>query len=258
MKIYFLVRQFARAYQTLANYGICRRNDIIRNMRKALIVEDDPDSAEGFKIILTRMGFECVVDPIGDMAIKYLSSGEFDIAIMDIVLKTRMTGSDIIHAARELGVKTPIIGVSDKRGPADRANDLRAGATDHMEKPCHPAELRERVLKAVNGQDTDTYLVSDDIILDVKTRTARRGDRVLKLRRLSFDLLTVLMRAKGDFIPSARLRDTLGLMPKCEETAPLDKNGSLRMAILRLREELTSNGERDPIHHEKPKGYALF
>ena len=95
-------------------------------MRKALIVEDAPDSAEGFKKILSGMGFECVVDPIGDMAIKYLSSGEFDIAIMDIVLKTKMTGSDIIHAARELGVKTPIIGVSENRGPADRANDLRA------------------------------------------------------------------------------------------------------------------------------------
>ena len=240
------------------SYDKCRRNDIICNMRKALIVEDAPDSAEGFKKILSGMGFECIVDPIGDMAIKYLSSGEFDIAIMDIVLKTKMTGSDIIHAARELGVKTPIIGVSENRGPADRANDLRAGATDHMAKPCHPAELRERILKAVNGQDPDTYLVSDDIVLDVKARTAQRGGRVLKLRRLGFDLLTVLMRARGDFISNARLRDTLGLTAKCEDSDPLDENGALRMAILRLRKELTANGERDPIHQEKPKGYALF
>ena len=66
------------------------------------------------------------------------------------------------------------------------------------------------------------------------------------------------MRAKGDFVSCVRLRDTLGLLPKSEDTDPLDKNSALRMAILRLREELTKNGERDPIHNEKPRGYALF
>ena len=227
-------------------------------MRKALIVEDAPDAASGFRKLLENMGFECVVDPVGDMAVKYLSSGEFDIAIVDIVLPIKTTGSDIIRAARSLGVKTPIIGVSDKKGADTRAEDLRAGATDHMAKPCHPAEFRERVLKAVNGQEPDTYFVSGDIVLDTKSRIAKRGDRVLNLKRLGFSLLTVLMRAKGDFVSCVRLRDTLGLLPKSEDTDPLDKNSALRMAILRLREELTKNGERDPIHNEKPRGYALF
>ena len=122
-------------------------------MKKALIVEDDNDSANGFRTLLSGMGFDCTVDPYGDMAIKYLESGEFDIAIVDIVLPLKISGSDIIRTARARGVKTPIIGVSDKVGADVRANDLRSGATDHMTKPCHPAEFRERVLKAINGTE---------------------------------------------------------------------------------------------------------
>ena len=127
-----------------------------------------------------------------------------------------------------------------------------------MTKPCHPAEFRERVLKAVNRQEPDTYFVSGDIVLDTKARIAKRGDRVLNLKRLGFSLLTELMRARGDFVSCVRLRDALGLLPKSEDTDPLDRNSALRMAILRLREELTKNGESDPIHNEKPRGYALF
>ena len=43
-------------------------------MKKALIVEDDNDSANGFRTLLSGMGFDCTVDPYGDMAIKYFDS----------------------------------------------------------------------------------------------------------------------------------------------------------------------------------------
>ena len=39
-------------------------NDIIPGMKKALIVEDDNDSATGFKKLLTGMGFACTIDTL--------------------------------------------------------------------------------------------------------------------------------------------------------------------------------------------------
>ena len=226
-------------------------------MKKALIVEDDNDSANGFRTLLSGMGFDCTVDPYGDMAIKYLESGEFDIAIVDIVLPLKISGSDIIRTARTRGVKTPIIGVSDKVGADVRASDLRAGATDHMTKPCHPAEFRERVLKAINGAGPETYMVSNDIIVDVENRTARRGERMLTLTHLQFELLVLLLRTKGAYVSNARLRTALGLSPMPNEPDPLDPGGAVRAAILRLRTELMKGGEPDPISTARNKGYAL-
>ena len=232
-------------------------NDIIPSMKKALIVEDDNDSATGFKKLLTGMGFACTIDTYGDMALQLLESGEFDIAIVDIVLPLKVSGSDIIRTARARGVKTPIIGVSDKVGAETRANDLRAGATDHMTKPCHPAEFRERVLKAINGAGPESYLVSGDIIVDTENHMARRGDRVLELTPLLYELLIILLRAKGQPVSNARLRVALGLSAMPSGQDPLDPGAVVRANVKRLRKELVRGGEPDPITTTRFNGYAI-
>ena len=80
---------------------------------------------------------------------------------------------------------------------------------------------------------------------------------MLTLTHLQFELLVLLLRAKGAYVSNARLRTALGLSPMPNEPDPLDPGGAVRAAILRLRTELMKGGEPDPISTARNKGYAI-
>lgn len=103
------------------------------------------------------------------------------------------SGIQICSAIREeSGV--PIIMLTARGETEDVVRGLEAGADDYIVKPFNPQELVARIrarLRPAGGDET-THLRVGDLLIDVEGHEVRRGDTVISLTPLEFQLLVAL------------------------------------------------------------------
>lgn len=101
---------------------------------RILILEDDQDVAEIYKLALSDIGYDCVVAGTGSYALDVLDWRMPKLLIVDITLPD-MDGYQFIAAARAKGYTGPVIGVSG--APIQEGR----GFTARLNKPFKPSEL---------------------------------------------------------------------------------------------------------------------
>jgi two-component system response regulator MprA len=115
-----------------------------------------------------------------------------------VVLDVAMPGVDGLSVCRRLrskGLATPILLLTARDALADRVAGLDAGADDYLVKPFEPEELLARIRALLRrGRDPVEVLAYGDLVLDVRSRAGRRGDRELNLSEREADLLELLLR----------------------------------------------------------------
>lgn len=118
--------------------------EMITNNRNSriLVLEDDPDVAELYKLALSDFGFDVVVAGTGSYALSVMDWQMPKVCIVDIGLPD-MTGYQFLATARLKGYTGPAIAVSGR--PLDKEN----GFGDLLIKPFRPAELVALVEKYV-------------------------------------------------------------------------------------------------------------
>ena len=94
---------------------------------KLLFAEDDPDVSRSVTALLTRSHYS--VDPVynGNDALTYLTDGDYDACIMDIMMPG-MNGDEVVRKARAAGSQVPVIMLTAMGEVEDRINGLDAGA----------------------------------------------------------------------------------------------------------------------------------
>ncbi len=115
-------------------------------MNKMLIVEDDLLSQDLFRRIFKNKFIISICDSSEEYYDKY-SEDNYDIIIMDIALKGKKQGIDLIKEIRETKDKknTPIICLTAHAHNINKVNSLEAGADLFFTKPIHNTELVEAV-----------------------------------------------------------------------------------------------------------------
>lgn len=165
---------------------------------RILLVEDDPSLGEGICAALRRGAF--AVDWLTDGAsgLAALRDGDFDLAILDLGLP-RMDGIEVIRRIRALGRPLPILVLSARERPADRALGLDVGADDYLGKPFDTAELlaRIRALMRRSAGRVQPDLAAGALRLDPAALAATWHGRALDLTRREFALLRLLMEHRG-------------------------------------------------------------
>jgi two-component system response regulator MtrA len=97
----------------------------------------------------------------------------------------------------------PIVMLTARRDTVDVVRGLESGADDYVVKPFKPKELVARVRARLRSQDAGvpealTVGPDDDpVTIDVPGHRVARGDEVLQLTPLEFDLLVALARRPG-------------------------------------------------------------
>jgi two-component system OmpR family response regulator len=150
---------------------------------RALIVEDDRTIAEFVANGLREAGYAVDVAADGERGVELASSGEYDVAIVDVMLP-RVDGLTLIA----------------RRSVDDRVSGLQAGGDDYLTKPFAFAELLARVqalIRRSTGATEPTRLSVGDLTIDLLTRRTERAGRRLDLRPREFALLEYLMRNAG-------------------------------------------------------------
>jgi len=118
-------------------------------MKKILYVEDNVDTAEAVKIMLTSAGYEIKLAHCWKDALK--KSGEsFDLYLLDVMLPD-MSGWDIFEKLKNKEKKSKFIFLSAIPVSSERLTELKkAGISDYITKPFAKADLIKRISQAIS------------------------------------------------------------------------------------------------------------
>ena len=158
------------------------------------MVDDDVALAEMLSIVLRTEGFEPRAVHRGDQALSAFRELRPDVVLLDLMLPG-LDGIDVCKAIRaESGV--PIVMLTAKTDTIDVVVGLESGADDYISKPFKPKELVARVRARLRRFDDvpPEHLSIGDVSIDVAGHEVRRGDEVIALTPLEFDLLVCLAR----------------------------------------------------------------
>jgi two-component system response regulator MtrA len=164
---------------------------------RVLVVDDDAALSEMLGIVLRGEGFEPMFCSDGAEAVNAFRSTQPDLVLLDLMLPGR-DGVDVCRAIRaESG--TPIVMLTAKSDTVDVVVGLESGADDYIVKPFKPKELIARIRARIRRNDDPVTqaLTIGDLHIDIVGHVVRRGQEVLSLTPLEFDLLACLARKPG-------------------------------------------------------------
>ncbi len=142
----------------------------------------------------------------GEAAKALAESQEYDAAIFDLNLGAP-EGMDILRQVRLRRERLPILVLSNRTRPEERAQALDLGADDLVVKPFAFSELSARVRAMLRrgARVSDTILLVADLELNRVERTVQRAGRRIDLTPKEFGLLEYLMRNAGTRVTRAQI-----------------------------------------------------
>lgn len=164
-----------------------------------LIVEDDPDIVEILRLYLAGSGYVVLSASDGVEDLEALGRERVDLALVDLMMPN-VNGFEFISSARAM-TDVPIIVVSARGNPADKALGLDLGADGYITKPFDPSEVlayvRAVLRRCRNGLSAS--LRSED--------EPSTSPGILSCGGLELDREAFVLRKRGRVVPPYRLRD---------------------------------------------------
>ncbi|QKD81207.1 response regulator transcription factor [Thermoleptolyngbya sichuanensis A183] len=219
---------------------------------RILLVEDDKEQLEPLVAALSQMGH--LVDSVsdGDTARWLLRDKDYDLLILDWLLP-QISGIDLCKLYRQSGQGAPVLMLTARDTTADKVAGLDAGADDYLVKPVDVLELLARV-RALGRRSPlwiGDRLTLSDLILDLATMTAHRGEAKVVLTAREFQLLEYFLRHPGQVCTRDQLESNLWEWDKQPES------NAVSTQVRRLRQRLKSLGIEDWIETIYGVGYRL-
>jgi DNA-binding response OmpR family regulator len=123
------------------------------NKVQVLVVDDDPPMRKLVRGYLEKMGMQVEEASCGAAAISHLSKNRPDLVCLDLTLP-EFSGFDIcdfIRSRPELE-KVPVLMISARKLPGDRALAEEAGVSSYLTKPFKPADFANRVNELLSAR----------------------------------------------------------------------------------------------------------
>ena len=173
---------------------------------KILIVEDDPQMGELIKRGLTADGYETRVVDNGVDALIAVSTEEFALAAIDVMLP-QMSGFEICRRIRQSGSSMPLLLLTARTAVEDRVFGLDAGADDYLTKPFAFVELSARV-RALLRRDANAdklVVVVGALRIDSLAVSVTVSGHPLSMSPKEFALLRLLAATAGEVVSRSRI-----------------------------------------------------
>ena len=219
---------------------------------RLLLAEDEVELAKALGVILRHNNYSVDTVHNGEDALCYLQSGNYDGAILDIMMP-KLDGMSVLKRIRAEGNGIPVLILTAKSDIDDRVEGLDAGADDYLTKPFAMKELlaRVRAMLRRRTESVDTVLTFGDITLTPSTCMLSCGDKEIRLTNKEFQMLEMLISADGGIISVDKFMDKIwGYDSETEQNV-------VWVYVSYLRRKLTGLGSSVLIEAHRNLGYSL-
>lgn len=117
------------------------------DLKKLLVVDDEPVFCEFVRAVLSTKGYEVVAETDSRKAMAMLKRQRFDVMLLDLVMP-EIHGLDLLEQIREHWTALPILIITGYGDGDTTLRAMRRGATDFLIKPIDPSHLDLRIRAA--------------------------------------------------------------------------------------------------------------
>ena len=212
---------------------------------KVLIIEDEKDLVKMLDYNLRKEGFRIFSANNGEDGLDMARRENPDLILLDLMLP-EMDGLDVCKAVKNDAKTThiPIIILTAKAQESDKVVGLELGADDYVTKPFSPRELIARikaVLRRLKEKDKlPEILKIGDMSIDFSKIMVTIKDKPIEVTSKEFELLRVLIKAKGRVLSRDYLLDTIWGFDQALEI----QTRTVDVHITTLRKKLKSESKR--------------
>lgn len=218
---------------------------------RLLLAEDELALSRALVKILEKNHY--AVDAVfnGENALAYLESGNYDAAILDIMMPG-LDGISVLKQVRARGDRIPILMLTAKAEIDDKVLGLDSGANDYLTKPFNTKELLARLRAMTRSQAApDTKLAFGNITLDRATFELSSPTGSFRLASKEYQMMEVLMTNPQHLVSTERF---------LERIWGYDSDTDLNVVwvyISYLRKKLTALHASIQIKATRNAGYTL-
>ncbi len=218
-----------------------------------LVVEDEQHLGIGIKYNLEAEGHRVTLVNDGPTALKLIQSDHqaFDLIILDLMLPG-MSGYRVCETIREAGLQVPILILSARSLPEDRARGFDVGANQYLNKPFDLDELLSRVNNLLrlhpkdgSSKNREAKLIRElrfgKAVINFETYDVTVDGQACKLTQKELKLLKYFAENEGRVISRQELLGAVWDMVGDMQTRTVDQH------MMRLRKTFEEN-PADPKH----------
>ena len=222
---------------------------------RLLVIEDEVKLAQYLHKGLSENGHVVDLAHDGIEGRRLAIGGEYDLVLLDLMLPG-VDGFGVLSAIRAEKRALPVLMLTARDKVEDRVRGLEQGADDYLVKPFAFSELLARVgalgRRGASGAGQPvTALRLADLEIDLLSRRAQRDGQRLDLTAKEFNLLTLLLRRRGQILSRTTLAEQVWDMHFDSDTNVVD------VAVRRLRAKLDDPFEGKLLHTVRGMGYVL-
>lgn len=221
---------------------------------RVLIIEDDKRLTHLMRKVLEAEKFSVDVANDGDLGVEIALRAAHDVIVLDWMLPGR-DGPSICQAIRSARIPVGILMLTARTQVEDRVAGLYSGADDYLGKPFSFDELIARIHvlgRRFNDLAVDVWeLRVGNLVMDLRSQTARRGDYPLDLTPTEWSLLEYFMRHPGQILTRQNILDYVWSYECNVQPTMVD------VYVSYLRNKLKRPGLKDPIQTRRGLGYHL-
>jgi DNA-binding response OmpR family regulator len=217
-----------------------------------LVVEDEKEISDFLRVSLEAECFAVDTAFDGETGSYLARTNNYDLIILDNILPKK-EGRLACKEIRDAGKTTPIIMLSVKSETVTKVDLLNAGADDYMTKPFSLDELlaRMRALLRRPKEMENEILSIDDLTIDPKKHTVRRGNKEIYLTRKEFVLLSYLLKNAGSAMSRGMIMEHVWDM----NIDPF--SNTIESHILSLRKKIDAKSKKKLIQTVPGIGYKI-
>lgn len=219
---------------------------------RLLLAEDEKSLSRALVTILGKSHY--TVDAVydGEAALEYLETGNYDGAILDIMMP-EMDGLTVLKHLRQRGNLMPVLLLTARSEIDDKVEGLDLGANDYLTKPFAAKELLARIRAMMRTQtaQSDSVLRAGDLALNRATFELSSGSGSFRLANKEFQMMEMFMCNPGHLISKERFM---------EKIWGTDSNAEISVVwvyISYLRKKLSALQSKAEIKAARNLGYSL-
>ena len=229
----------------------------MENSIKILVADDAKDIRDVVRIMLENAGYEVIFAINGKEAVeKYDES--ISLVILDVMMP-KLSEIDACAKIREMA-DVPILFLTAKSAESDMVEGFEAGGDDYLTKPFSSTELLLRVKALLKrphmkntGDNNDSQIVIQDIVLDKELQQVLRDGETIPLTEIEYRILLLLASNRNRIFTAKEIYENVWK----EAFLPSSTN-TVMVHIRNIRKKLGDTGPTPKyLHNSWGRGYRV-